>query len=153
MPNDNNARLWYASHVWPSIQSTTNVLDDARDLGAHISATRVKHSATLTERCKAAAKSADAIDKLPMDRTNKAKAIRTHVLPKALDGCEVASVNQNTMDTLTMAILRAINPDRGQRSRDLTSTVCSEGNDVDPEINILERSYGISKSHCQGPPH
>ena len=69
----------------------------------------------------------------------KTAAIRGEMIPKALYGCEVASVCNKTIHRLGSAILKMINPSDAMRSRDFTFVTCSRGTDVDPDANILLR--------------
>ena len=137
--NDNIARAWYRKHEWPTISATIPVLDDARDLGAHIAATRAKHSATLHDRVDEAITSAHIVNALPLERANKATTVRTHILPKALYGCEVSSAARHVMEHISTVILSLINPATGMRSKDFTYTTCSYGQDLDPDIHVLHR--------------
>ena len=84
MTNDEAARDWYRQHEWPNTHAKIPVLDDARDLGAHIAATRAAHSPTFKARCEEATRNAHSVNCLPMDRKQQAKVIRTHILPNAL---------------------------------------------------------------------
>ena len=137
MTNDERARRWYEKHEWPNIKNVIKVMDDARDLGAHLCATKAVHSSTLKERFLNATRSAETLNALPMDRLHKARAVRSHILPKALYGCEVSSVAKENIDKLSTAILKNINPAKGLRSRDFSYSFCSNGQDLDPALNIL----------------
>ena len=73
-------------HRWAYSATTMSVLNSFRDLGAHINVTLSPHSRTLNARIKEATALTRKIGRLPLPHHDKAKLIRSHVLPLAYYG-------------------------------------------------------------------
>ena len=116
---------------------------ECRDLGTHVNVGEKLVGKTVNDRVDEAIKILRKIRRFPISKKKKAILIRTAGLSKALYGCEAAPVGTAHTKKLGKAILDIIGPKSGKRSRSLAFSVCSDGQDLEPEANILSRRVAM----------
>ena len=127
-------------HKWRILKKTIPVVNTWRDLGMHLSTGTAKRVATtLTERMVATKKSVEKLGMIKAPYAMKTKAIRMKLLPKALYGSEAAPVNESALRRLRSAIADTITFTTARRAVDLTYATCSNGRDLDLDIEIVCR--------------
>ena len=74
---------------------------------------------------------------MPIPREVKYKIVMCNILPAALYGVEITSINKGAMQELRSAIASAIGPASAKRSIDLVfNTICT-AKDLDPLVHSL----------------
>ena len=93
---------------WNDFGGTIQVLTQFRDGGATIATHGKMHSDTLQAGVVDTTTQVTKLHRVPISKREQATAIRTRSLPKALYGCEVASVAPATLKALQTAFLRVL---------------------------------------------
>ena len=65
------ARGWLRDHKWRRLGKTVDVINDCRDLGAHLNATQRWRSTTLADRMRQTAKAAIGLSRIKAPSGNK----------------------------------------------------------------------------------
>ena len=87
------------------------------------------------------------LDHLPLDTKNKAKPIRTKVLPMGLYGCETARISDTALRTLRSRIAKALSHGNVPGSADFIYNSNSHGTDTDPNTDIcIKRVVDIHRA-------
>ena len=60
-------------------------------------------------------------------------------MPKALFGCEISQVNEGALETSRTTIADLLTASTKRRSLDLTFSLASYGDDLDPDVEIAYR--------------
>ena len=126
-----------ARFVWDDQGTKIPNLKTFRDLGAHMNLTSNANGATLTARMKKATKMARRLKWMPIPREAKYKIVMCNILPAALYGVEITSINKGAMQELRSAVASAIGPASAKRSIDLTFNTTSTAKDLDPLVHSL----------------
>ena len=88
------SRKWLREHKWRRIQTKIPVINDYRDVGAHLNATKVrKVGTTLSKRMQAATSSTERLNFFRAPYEQKGHIIRAKMLAKGLYGCETSPIN------------------------------------------------------------
>ena len=125
--------------IWRCSQTTIKVLNQFRDLGAHINVTNAAQSITINTRSIEAADAVNKLNRLPLSQKQKTHQARTRCLPKGLHGVETAKLGETNQRRLTTVIKQTISKKCRHKDRNLTFLTSSRGDDLDPETNILCR--------------
>ena len=147
------ARRALRAHTWQHIGATLTVQNNFRDLGAHLNMTMRVNSSTTTNRIKQATGSVKALRWLPLTTDEKASIIRTHILPKALYGAEIAHIPDQHMRALQTAILDIVAPNSTRRNPSMAFLTCSAGTDLDPEVALYVRRVKLFRRAVWKHPH
>ena len=137
---DTNISGWLREYKWRCINSTLTVVNDCRDLGAHLNLSAVwKTGATLTNRIRRGVAYAKKLVYAKAPFFKKAVVLRGKVLPMSLYGCETCPVNEDALQELRSAFADTVSVNTCRRSVDLTFCVASYGEDIDPDLDIVYR--------------
>ena len=79
------------------------------------------------------------VGKLPMAEDSRARVIRTKTNPGALYGVEACPVNRDALATYRASMVDALAETKNNRSSDLVFALSCDGQDLDPEVDILRR--------------
>ena len=116
---------------WRHYPKGIPVVSHFRDLGTHITLDGTKNSTTMKQRIIKATKMTRALKRLKITQKQKAKIVRCNILTAGLYGSEAARLNKGALDQLTTAIVDAIGPSSGRRSRAMVFLTCADGTDLD----------------------
>jgi hypothetical protein len=92
--NTMDVRKSLSGHVWNAQGLKIPCKSSFRDLGAHLNFTTSPNGATLTARMQKCIGMAKRLRWLPIAHEMKARLVSTNILPAALYGVEVTSINQ-----------------------------------------------------------
>merc|ERR1711965_458425 len=95
------------------------------------------NGATLTARMAKATKMAKRLKWMPIPREAKNKIVMCNILPAALYGVEITSINKAAMQELRSAIASAIGPASAKRSVDMVFNTTSTAKDLDSKAHCL----------------
>ena len=117
------------------------VVNHFRDLGAHVTMDASGCSPTITARLVKATRLVRRLRWLPMELKDKITIIRTTVLPGALYGSEVSSLNQTALAALRTAIADVLGPSSARRCLEVVFEARRGRGaaDLDPKVNQLVR--------------
>ena len=79
------------------------------------------------------------LDMFKAPYAKKVAIIRAKLLPKGLYGCELGPINESAMQASRAATANCMTYSSMRRSTDLTFAMCSRGNDVDPDMEVVRR--------------
>ena len=142
------SRSWLRQHRWGRLDKVITVVNDTRDLGAHLNATVNKMvGTTLTQRMIKMTTKTNALNMHKADYDKKAAIIRGKLIPAAIYGCETAPVNEAALRGLRTSIVDTLAYTTKRRSPDLTFACCSRGRDADPDSEIVvKRTLALRRS-------
>ena len=102
---------------------------------------------TLTSRMRETTRSVVRLGKMKAPYPRKTAVVRTKMLPKGFYGCETAPINESAMRTFRSEVVNAATYTTKRRSTDLTFAVASNGNDIDPEVEVyVRRIIGLRRA-------
>ena len=130
---------------WDGQGTRIAVVTHFRDLGTHVAMDLTGNATTITSRLRKATVMTRRLKWLPIPKEEKAKAIRTTILPGALYGTEPVKCNAQELQALRSAIVDAIGPRSTRRCMAMVFEACSAGGDLDPMVQQLVRKVMLMK--------
>ena len=128
------------------------VLNNFRDLGAHVNTSMSLNSATLNQRFKDVITIVTRLGWLPLDHAAKAHQVRSRCIPKAAYGAEASKPNEALQLNLTNSIKQVISNKCNLKSTDICFITSSAGPDLDPEtIILINRAIMITRATAKRP--
>jgi hypothetical protein len=147
-----DVRKSLSAHVWNAQGLKIPCKSSFRDLGAHLNFTTSPNGATLTARMHKCIGMAKRLRWLPIAHEMKAKLVSTNILPAALYGVEVTSINQAVFEHLRSAIAKALGPRSAKRNVNLTYEFLPGSTDLDPLYYSLQsRVLGMRRIIAKHP--
>ena len=136
---------FYSQRVWPVLQARITVVSRIRDLGGQINTTGRHLGQTINERIAQAIVVCKRIRYLDVDLANKARLIRSKVLPMALYGVENSYPSEASLHKLQSTIVDALGAHGGRRCNAMVFNTSSKGDDLDPEVQQTSRRIDLFK--------
>ena len=135
--NDNPVRKWLRNYHWDIIGSSIKVVNNFRDLGAHLNLSGTNNGSTLTTRLTKGVTKTHSVNRLPFDYDTKTNFIEMSVLSGALYGCEATYASETHTGLLETAIANAVSPKASLRSNDIMFSIHKK--EVQPDAAIFMR--------------
>lgn len=125
-------------HKWQYAgDAVIQVINNFRDLGAHVNLTNAANSKTINDRVAKGVGKVHRIASMQANEHTTAMGIKVFSHPFALYGAEVAQPSDNLLGRYQAATATAICKCKGQRAVDAAYNTCSDGRDLDPEVAVM----------------
>ena len=136
-------RLRLDYHYWDVLGAQVKVVQEARDLGGHLSTRALLGGATLSARIRKATAYCYRLAAMPWGKAAKQRVVETLIYPLALYGCEAAPINDSDMVKLNVAVAKAVGQHTHASSNILTTLLAAPGKNFHAQFVVLYRSYGL----------
>jgi len=130
--SDKGTRKFLTTFVWKHINTVIPVVMHGRDLGGQFNTLHKNIALTLNTRIENGISMLLRLRWLPISLKEKAKIIRTKIIPASLYGIECAQPNEQHMRTLQGAMADAMGCHSSRRANSLVFDLHSYGPDIDP---------------------
>ena len=121
--NDNPVRSWLHNYHWAAVDNTIKVVNNFRDLGAHLNLSGTNNVSTLTARMKKGVCKAHRINRLPFDYDIKTNFVEMPVLSEAIYGCEATYASEAHLGMLETAGANVFSIKASLRSNDIMFSI------------------------------
>eukprot|EP00969_Alexandrium_andersonii_P004436 191221-Alexandrium_andersonii.AAC.1 len=130
-------RAMLRAHVYPAVDMKFGVVQDVRDLGAHLSLSSNMKGTTMSARMDEACKVLESMSHMPLPIQRKLQVIKGKVLPMGLYACSATPVNKAKCKALASKIIKVFDPGAAtNRAAELVLTVASV--EVDPWVYVFQ---------------
>jgi hypothetical protein len=136
-------RTKLAHHYWDVLGVQVKVVQEARDLGGHLSTRTLLGGSTLSNRIRKATSYCYRLAAMPWKKEAKQRVVETLVFPLALYGCEAAPINDADMAKLNVAVAKAVGWHTHASSNVLTTMLAAPGKNFQAQYVVLYRSYSL----------
>jgi hypothetical protein len=138
-----DTRIRLGEFYWQALQAKVKVVNDCRDLGAHLSVTARLKGATLTSRIHRATILATKLACYPWGWEAKRRVVDTLILPLALYGVEAVPAPDYALAKLDVAIAKAIGPYSQNSSVALATLLAAPNRNLSTSFTVLWRSCAL----------
>ena len=141
--SSSDTRVKLADYYWQALQAKVNVINDSRDLGAHLSVTARLKGTTSKNRIVRATSLANKLACFPWGWEAKRLIVDTLILPLAFYGVEAVPAPDGDLAKLDSAIARAVGPYSHNSSVALSGLLTAPRRNLTTTFNILWRSLAL----------
>ena len=125
-----------AAHIWKYSDTTIRVVNNFRDLRAHLNLTTLIASTTLNNRIACNTNAVYRVARLPLPYERKADIIRTRCHPSALFGVEASKPNETTQHKYNTAVKNTLSKPTKHKNTNIAFCTSSYGRDLETDTEI-----------------